>query len=77
MSLLTGNSKSSQANKSFPTPIFFTQEDTSQVESVNKAKLQFVESENKVFKVQITDLQMSLDINKGIICDLLQCKSVS
>ena len=53
-SLLTNNSRNTKSAST----IMFTQEacDTTQVESVNKAKLQFVEHENKTLKMQVTDL---------------------
>lgn len=71
--------KTSDKDTKSTSSIIFTQEacDTTQVESVNKSKQQFIDNENKNLKVQICDLQTSLDINKGIICDLLQCKSLS
>jgi hypothetical protein len=50
--------------------------DSQHVEVLKLAKYTFLESERRKYVSQIEDLQMSLEINKGIICDLLQCKSV-
>lgn len=57
--------------------VIFTQEvNETQVESVKKAKQTFQDNEKKNLVQQIEDLHTTLDINKGIICDLLQCKSL-
>ena len=50
--------------------------DSQHVGVLKLAKHTFLESERRKYVTQIEDLQMSLEINKGIICDLLQCKSV-
>jgi hypothetical protein len=45
--------------------------DSHQLETLKKAKQCFMDSEKRKYMNQIEDLQMSLDINKSIICDLL------
>ena len=45
--------------------------DSHQLETLKKAKQSFMDSEKRKYLNQIEDLQMSLDINKSIICDLL------
>ena len=45
------------------------------VESLKKNKQAFIEDDRKALQTQISDLQMTLEINKSIICDLLQCKN--
>ena len=58
--------------------VLFTQDiNESQLESLKRIKSHFVEVDKKRLLQQVDDLEMTLEINKGIICDLLQCKSLN
>jgi hypothetical protein len=71
--------KASTSKSGVGTSLLFSNEhsDSQHVETLKRAKQTFLESERRRYVSQIEDLQMSLEINKSIICDLLQCKSIT
>ena len=71
--------KASTSKSGVATSLLFSNEhsDSLHVETLKRAKQTFLESERRKYVSQIEDLQMSLEINKSIICDLLQCKSIT
>jgi SAM-dependent MidA family methyltransferase len=71
--------KASTSKSGVASSLLFSNEhsDSLHVETLKRAKQTFLESERRKYVSQIEDLQMSLEINKSIICDLLQCKSIT
>ena len=53
--------------------VIFTSElqTDNQVDQLQQIKKNFMEKENSQLREQIDDMKQTLDINKGIICDLL------
>lgn len=64
-------------NKSLPTIFLTTEANDDFVEQLNRSKYSYLTTERKNLQEQVCDLKETLAINKGIICDLLQSKSLT